>query len=471
MKKKLLMLSDDIRLHSGVGTMARALVKGTAHKYDWINIGGAVNHPEQGKIFDLSEDVNKQMGITDASVKVIPVHGYGDENLLRQVLQQEKPDGIVHFTDPRFWGWLYNMEHELRQTTPLMYYNIWDDLPYPHWNEPFYDCCDLLMAISKQTYNINKHVCTTRPRKEGVDLTYVPHGINPEEFYPCHTEADVSAIADIKQQMFGDNQPEFIAMFNSRNIRRKGPSDLISGFANFVNENKLGDKAALLMHTDIVDEHGTDLHAVAENLAPGCNIVFSSNKVSAQTLNWFYNMADVMCNPSSAEGFGLTHAEAMMSGTPTIATVTGGLQDQMGFMKNVSGKGKYRYIGLEDFTADVPSNSAGKQSLNSGPWTFPLFPNMSLQGSPQTPYIYDSRPTISDITRGLNHWYNMSKADRARLGAEGRTYLIEQGFTEEAMCSEFAKSVDTCFENFKPRTKFELIDTSVKYEKSIGALV
>ena len=43
-----------------------------------------------------------------------------------------------------------------------------------------------------------------------------------------------------------------------------------------------------------------------------------------------YNIADVMCNPSSAEGFGLTHMEAIMSGTPTIASVIGGLQDQMG---------------------------------------------------------------------------------------------------------------------------------------------
>jgi len=260
-------------------------------------------------------------------------------------------------------------------------------------------------------------------------------------------------------------------MFNSRNIRRKGPSDLISAFANFVKLNHLGDKAALIMHTDIVDEHGTDLHAVAERIAPGCNIVFSTNKVSSQTLNWFYNMADVVCNPSSAEGFGLTHAEALMAGTPTIATVTGGLQDQMGFMKNTSGKGLYKYIGLEDFTADVPSNASGEQSKNCGPWTYPMYPNMSLQGSPQTPYIYDSRPTVKDIATGLNHWYHMSKSERSQCGASGRTYLISEGFTEVGMCSEFEKSVDTCFENFTPRPKFELIDPSIKYEKPIGALV
>ena len=47
----------------------------------------------------------------------------------------------------RFWEWLYQMEHEVRQNIPIFYYNIWDDLPYPMWNEPFYESCDLIMNI------------------------------------------------------------------------------------------------------------------------------------------------------------------------------------------------------------------------------------------------------------------------------------------------------------------------------------
>ena len=78
--------------------------------------------------------------------------------MLRTILDIEKPDAILHFTDPRFWIWLYNMEHELRQEIPIMYYNIWDDLPDPHWNTNFYRSCDTLLAISKQTYGINKRL-------------------------------------------------------------------------------------------------------------------------------------------------------------------------------------------------------------------------------------------------------------------------------------------------------------------------
>ena len=53
-RKKILMLSDDIRTHSGVGNMAREIIINTAHRYQWLNIGGAMNHPDEGKGFDLS---------------------------------------------------------------------------------------------------------------------------------------------------------------------------------------------------------------------------------------------------------------------------------------------------------------------------------------------------------------------------------------------------------------------------------
>ena len=79
--------------------------------------------------------------------------------MLRQILEIEKPDAIIHFTDPRFWIWLYNMEHEIRQNIPIMYYNIWDDLlPDPLYNTNFYRSSDMLLSISKQTYGINKRI-------------------------------------------------------------------------------------------------------------------------------------------------------------------------------------------------------------------------------------------------------------------------------------------------------------------------
>ena len=104
-RKKILMLSDDIRTHSGVGNMAKEIILNSAHHYNWINLGGALNHPEHMQGFDMSGEVNRLMGLNDSDVKVIASNGYGDENVLRSIINQEKPDAIIHFTDPRYWIW------------------------------------------------------------------------------------------------------------------------------------------------------------------------------------------------------------------------------------------------------------------------------------------------------------------------------------------------------------------------------
>jgi len=175
-KKKILLLSDDIRMHSGIATQGKEFVMGTLHQYDWIQVGGAINHPDKGKIVDMSEAVTNEYGIKDVYLKIYPVSGYGDAELVRHIMEIEKPDAIMHFTDPRFWIWLYQMEHEIRSKIPIMYYNIWDDIPDPLYNTNYYRSSDMLMGISKQTYGINKRILS-KYGYEDWQTAYVPHGI------------------------------------------------------------------------------------------------------------------------------------------------------------------------------------------------------------------------------------------------------------------------------------------------------
>ena len=134
-KKKILLMSDDIRMHSGVATVSKDIVTETIHHYDWVQIGGAINHPDEGQIIDMSQAVGEEIGIKDAYLKIYPTTGYGNPETLREILKIEKPDAILHYTDPRFWIWFYNMEHEIRTKIPIFYYNIWDDLPDPKYND------------------------------------------------------------------------------------------------------------------------------------------------------------------------------------------------------------------------------------------------------------------------------------------------------------------------------------------------
>ena len=59
-KKKILLLSDDMRMSSGIATMSKALVMGTLNEYDWFQVGAAIKHPDKGKVLDLSVDMQKR---------------------------------------------------------------------------------------------------------------------------------------------------------------------------------------------------------------------------------------------------------------------------------------------------------------------------------------------------------------------------------------------------------------------------
>ena len=62
-KPKILLLSDDLRMASGIATMSREFVIGTIDRFDWVQVGAAINHPEQGKMLDLSADIQQRTGI------------------------------------------------------------------------------------------------------------------------------------------------------------------------------------------------------------------------------------------------------------------------------------------------------------------------------------------------------------------------------------------------------------------------
>ena len=52
-KKKILLLSDDLRMHSGIATVSKDIVMETLNEYDWVQIAGAIKHPDKGKVFDM----------------------------------------------------------------------------------------------------------------------------------------------------------------------------------------------------------------------------------------------------------------------------------------------------------------------------------------------------------------------------------------------------------------------------------
>jgi glycosyltransferase involved in cell wall biosynthesis len=399
----------------------------TAQHFNWVNIAGAINHPEQGKRFDISADTNTNTGLTDASVFLYPVDGYGNPDLIRQLIAMEQPDAIMLITDPRYFEWLFQIENEIRQTMPIIYLNIWDDYPAPLYNKAFYESCDALLAISKQTKLINELVLGEKANKKVIE--YVPHGLNHEMYYPIEKADEIKELNEFKANLFGGKEKDFVVFFNSRNIRRKQIPDTMLAFRIFLDTlpKEKAEKCAMVMHTEIVSEHGTDLEEVRKILFPKYPeaIYFSTGRLDNKQLNQLYNIADAQILLTSNEGWGLSLTEAILVGNPIIANVTGGMQDQMRFSNDEGG-----WI---DFDADFPSNHNGTIK-ECGDWAFPVFPtNRSIVGSPQTPYIWDDRCTAEDASAQIMNAYKLGREELKRRGLEGREWALgaEAGFTGE----------------------------------------
>lgn len=464
-RKKILLLSDDIRFTSGIATMAKEIVLGTAHHYNWVNLGAAINHPEHGARLDVCADTNKNAGIEDASVFIYPSNGYGDPNTIRQLIQIENPDALMFFTDPRYWIWLFQMENEIRKKIPMIYLNIWDDLPAPLYNKPYYESCDSLMAISKQTYNINKMVLGDKANEK--IIKYVPHGINENIYYPItkDNKEEYAKVQEMRKAYFGDNQPEFVVLYNARNIRRKSTSDLIAGYAQFCDKigKEKAKKCALLLHTQPLDENGTDLPAVINLLCDPeyQRVVFTNGRYDAFDMNRMYNTSDVVALMSSNEGWGLSLTEGMMCGKMIIGTVTGGMQDQMRFENE---KGEWL-----DMTPDFPSNHFGTYRKH-GEWAMPVFPsNMSIVGSIPTPYIFDDRADFRDIAQAIENVYNLSPEERQKRGQKAREWVTSDESMQSArwMAKNVISTIDETFETWKPRKSFEFIKVEKQPRKKI----
>jgi len=470
-RKTLLLLADDIRDFSGIATMARSIVIGTCHKYNWVQVAARMKHHHNGKVIDFSKPIQDMTGIKDAQVRLLCCDGYGNPDIIREVIAHDNPAGILFYTDPRFWMWLFAIEHEIRQSCPMMYYNIWDELPYPDYNKAYYQSCDAIFNISKQTVNIvnlvlrnhtheidlqrrqsikghNGEVTVLDNGQRDVLISYIPHGIDSDTFKPIPSN-------DIKLQQFRNGllngqEFDFIMLYNSRNIRRKQTTDLMIAYKLFC--NKLPDeqrkRVLLLLKTDPVDPNGTDLYSVYNGLLPECDVRFVEGGLSPEEMAMLYNIADVELNVSSAEGFGLSCAEAIMCGTPVIANVTGGLQDQMRFEENGT---------WSELNVDHPSNSDG-QLTQCGKWAFPIFPQSSSQGSPPTPYIYDSRATIEAIITRMMELYEMDPAERRERGLSGREWLMgdESQMSLRKMANNFMDDIETTFGLWQPRKRFSI---------------
>lgn len=296
---------------------------------------------------------------------------------------------------------------------------------------------------------INKHL-----------LHLVPHGINSEEFKPL--PENHPSIKNRKKELFGNKDYEFVVFYNSRNVQRKKTSNLILSFRTFCDNlpPEEASKCALVLHTEKLQDAGTDLPAVIKSLCPNHTVVFSEAKLPPLEMTALYNIASVTVLPSSNEGFGLSVAESIMCGTPVVVTVTGGMQDQIGQVDDNGEPVK--------FNRDFGTNSIGKYK-KYGKWAKAVFPAVrTIQGSIPTPYIFDDIATWEETAEAILYWYLFkrdNKEEYEKCGEEGRRWAMnEGGINSKNMCEQFIKAMDFTIENYVKPKKFSLYTVDKFFE-------
>ena len=280
-KYKILLLSDHALSPSGVGVQSRFLAHGLIEKGHWTirQLGAAIQH----------EDYSLTRVTEDFLIK--PVDGFGTPEMIRSLLATEKPDIILLFTDPRFFVWLWQIEDEVHQVCPIAYWHVWDNKPYPAFNNEFYEATDLINCHSHHTYE--------QVREHWPDRTnFIPHAIPEDVFY----KMEKSMIKNHKRNLLGNEKiDDFVLFWVNRNAKRKRPADLLDAWSKFLDKIEEVDgrkPATLIMHTDPYDQEGPDLTEVANMLDIIDNVIFSTERVGFAEMNVIHNIADCSINIS-----------------------------------------------------------------------------------------------------------------------------------------------------------------------------
>lgn len=403
-KKKILVLSDHALSTSGVGTQTRHLIDGLLQKGEWTfrQFGAAIKH-ENYDVVEVTPDF-----------VIKPIDGFGNPDMLRLALITEKPDILFIFTDPRFFVWLFEMEDEIHQVCPIVWWHVWDNYPYPEFNNPYYESTDLINCHSHLTYTM---VSERFPGK----TNFVPHALPNDIFFPIEenekNRIKISALGE-------DKKDNFVCFWMNRNARRKRTNDVLHSwklFADQVKEKYGKSDITLLMHTDPLDTEGPNLYATADMLGISDTIMFSNQRVGFEQINIMHNMSDVCLNISYAEGFGLATLEAMQTGTPIIAAKTGGLTRQVVDHKDGSENG----VALDiDLTSCV--------------------------GSQAVPYINEDYVSNESVANALMTMYEKSEEEKQALSKKVIDYVASD-FSYQKTIDLWHETLKDTLENWRSR--------------------
>ena len=407
-KKKIIVISDHALSTSGVGVQTRHLINGLVDKGCWTfrQLGAAIKHSDYN-VIQVNEDFI-----------IKPIDGFGNKEMLRSILLSEKPDAIIIFTDPRFFTWLFEIEDEIHQVCPILWWHVWDNRPTPRFNNWMYEATDAINCHSYLTYEM----CSEDfPEK----TSFIPHALPENTFHEISNEEKLK----YREKILGDKKDHFVVFWVNRNARRKRPGDLLYSWKLFLDKlDKDKKDAVLLIHSDPFDREGVNMPEIIRLYGIENNVIISTDKIDFKEMNILYNISDATINISFAEGFGLSTLESMQTGTPIISVTTGGLTRQV---------------------IDHRDNTENGISLKPDLTT--------LVGSQSVPYIFEDYVKPESIAEGIYRYYTKPEEERSRLSNKVKKYVKEE-FSYEKTIDLWHESLEKTIKDWKDNNKKYILE-------------
>lgn len=289
---------------------------------------------------------------------------YGMQRL-PEILRKYEPDIVFSLNDifvlsgdqrhPQMLNWYKRTLDAYKPFMPWVGYFAVDGRP---WEKLWVDMANsMTYAVVFSDYGIK-----VLEETEGVDMSKVRkiyHGHDTQNFYPVPKEeslkirtdmglkADDFLIGVVQRSQPRKNIPAIIQAFkmfrdgyvkcdecgHPRNLEVIKDCEICGSYGFSEEVKGVGSKAFLYLHMNPMDGRGYRLPKIqSDNKASGVITRANfdvANGVPIQELNLIYNACDVTVNPTTGAGYELTTAESMSAGTPTIATRTTAIIEQL----------------------------------------------------------------------------------------------------------------------------------------------
>ena len=294
---------------TGFSTVGRQLAKGFSRLGHDVNFLSFQHFGEILTVFDNDYDFKTTFGNLKNGYKLYPCDKseFGINTFI-PFLKKTKPDILITYFDLWSKPMAFLVDNNISKYYKWIHYASIDSSPIPASLYNNISAPQVLLSMSKYGQSEFK--------KYNYSTDFIWLGVDTKLFIPRP-----------ELKLTSQYNGKFVVLFASRNNLRKEPEKFLRAIK--IISKKYPDKYKNMvfhMHTDMNDLEGLPLLDIIRQLGIQDKVFKTANyndvfdPLNREDLAKLYSLANIHVLPTGAEGFGLTIAETMACGIPTVMT-------------------------------------------------------------------------------------------------------------------------------------------------------